>query len=173
MGWLFTQGQTRRQLIDHLTRTEENEHTKWVTLRRYCSGNTLYAVQERTVKATGEVTRFIGVYLMQREQNYGWGYKDMDESCGPCEITCPLGFFDAVPDPGGYATAWRQRCREAHARKFQKLAVGQTVRLTNGEDYKITKFVRRKVYGIDKNGCEWRIPRKMLTLHTTQEAAGA
>jgi hypothetical protein len=45
------------------------------------------------------------------------------------------------------------------------------VRLTNGEDYKITKFIRRKVYGTDKNGCEWRIPRKMLTLQTAQEAS--
>jgi hypothetical protein len=160
MGWLFTQGQTRRQLIEHLTKTEENETRKFVTLKKYCSGNTMFTVQEVTNKTTGEAHKFIGVYLMQRDQNYGWGYKDMDESCGPYQVGCPLSFFDMVPDPGGYATDFRQRCRVSHARRFQKLIVGQMVRLTNGKDYKITSL--KPLRGSDGWNV-YRIPRRMLT----------
>jgi hypothetical protein len=160
MGWLFTQDQTRSQLIDHLTREHESDVATYKTFKRYCSGNTLFTVGEVVRKATGEITRYIGVYLMQREQNYGWGYKDMDESCGPYQNGCPLSFFDLVPDPGGYATAWRQRCREDHARRFQKLEVGQTVRLTNGHDYRIVNL--KPLRGVE-HGNVYRLPRRMLT----------
>jgi len=167
MGWLFTEGQTRRQLIDHLTSPWETEKVKGITLKRYCSGNTLFTVQEVSNKETGEATRYIGVYLMQRDANYGWGYKDMDESCGPYQYGCPLSFLDMVPDPGGYATEWRKRNREHHARVNQKLVIGQMVRLTNGKDYKITKL--RPLMGND--GCwTFRIPRRMLTLELAKKA---
>lgn len=160
MGWLFTQGQTRKELIEDLTRTQENEHAKFVTLRRFCSGNTLWTVQEVTRKATNETTRFIGCYLMQRQHNYGWGYMDMDESCGPCEVTCPLGFFDMVPDPGGYATAWRERVRMYHARVHQKIVKGQLIALTNGKLYEVLSVRPLRAVGAD--GVTYRIPRRML-----------
>jgi len=159
MGWLFTEGQTRRQLIEHLTKTEENDKRKWTTLKRYCSGNTLFTVQEVLNKETLETHRFIGVYLMAPHKGYGWGYKDMDESMGPYQVGCPLSFFDMVPDPGSYATEWRKQCRFAHARRFQKLEVGQAVKLTNGHSYKIVSLcpLRGELAGLI-----YRIPRRML-----------
>jgi len=161
MGWLFTQGQTRRQLIENLTREWETEDRKGRTFKRYCSGNTLFTVAEVVNKHTGEITRYIGVYLMQREQNYGWGYKDMDESMGPYQHGCPLSFFDLVPDPGGYATDWRKRCREQHARKFQKLELHQRVKLTNNQWYTVISL--KPLRGLDESGYTYRLPRRMLT----------
>jgi hypothetical protein len=161
MGWLFTQYQTRSQLIDHLTREFETPERKHTTFKRYCSGNTLFTVGEIANKHTGEIQRYIGVYLMQRQQNFGWGYKDMDESCGPYQNGCPLSFFDLVPDPGGYATAWRQRCRDDHARRFQKLEVGQTVRLSNGKDYRVLQL--KPLRCCDGAGA-YKLPRRMLTI---------
>ncbi len=160
MGWLFTQGQSRRQLIEHLTADFEIADRKNRTFKRYCSGNTLFAVHEIIRKDSGEIMRYIGVYLMQNDKKFGWGYKDMDESFGPYQYGCPLSFFDLVPDPGGYATAWRQRCREDHARRFQKLEVGQTVRLTNGHDYRIVNL--KPLRGVE-HGNVYRLPRRMLT----------
>lgn len=161
MGWLFTQGQTRRQLIEHLTAPWETEDRKGSTFKRYCNGNTLFTVAEVVNKHTGEITRYIGVYLMQREQNYGWGYKDMDESMGPYQYGCPLSFFDLVPDPGGYATDWRKRNRESHARRFQKLDVGQRVKLTNNQWYTVCSL--KPLRGLDESGYTYRLSRRMLT----------
>jgi hypothetical protein len=160
MGWLYTQGQTRKALINHITADSETDFAYWKTLKRYCSGNTLFAVQEVTYKDSGKTSRFIGVYLMQNNKGYGWGYKDMDESCGPYQYGCPLSFFDMVPDPGGYATEWRRLNRENHARRFQKIKVEQIVRLTNGQDYRIISL--RPLRGTH-NGNIYRIPRRMLT----------
>lgn len=89
---------------------------------------TLYTVEERRYlrKETSEVVysdRFIGVYLIEyrkpkKDDVYGgWGYKPMDESCGPHVVSCPLKYLDMVPDPGGYATEWRKNVREWHAHK--------------------------------------------------------
>jgi hypothetical protein len=161
MGWLYTEGQTRRQLIDNLTREWETADRKGSTYKRYCSGNTLFTVTEIVNKHSGEIMRYIGVYLLQREQNYGWGYKDMDESMGPYQYGCPLSFFDLVPDPGGYATEWRKRNRENHARRFQKLELHQRVKLTNGQWYKIVSL--RPLRATDEVGCTYRVPRRMLT----------
>jgi hypothetical protein len=161
MGWLFTYDQTRRQLIDHLTREWETPDRKGTTLKRYCSGNTLFTVAEVANKHTGEIMRYIGVYLMQNGGPDGWGYKDMDESCGPYQYGCPLSFFDLVPDPGGYATAWRQRCKDDHARRFQKLKVGQRVRLSNGKDYRILQL--KPLRCCDSTG-HYKLPRRMLTI---------
>jgi hypothetical protein len=161
MGWLFTQGQTRRQLVEHLTAPWETADRKGSTFKRYCSGNTLFTVTEVVNKHSGEITRYIGVYLMQNDKNYGWGYKDMDESCGPYQYGCPLSFFDLVPDPSGYATDWRKRNRAHHARRFQKLEVGQRVKLTNNQWYTVLSL--KPICGIDERGCTYRLPRRMLT----------
>jgi hypothetical protein len=161
MGWLFTQGQTRKELIAHLTRTEENEHAKWVTLKKYCSGNDLWTVQEVRRK-DGETSRFICLYMMKPSKD-GWGYKDVEESCGPFQHTCPVSFLDMVPEPPrpeGYHN-WRAAVRNYWATRNQKLKVGQEIRLTNGLEYRITSL--RPLRGV--NGyMTYRIPRRMLTM---------
>jgi hypothetical protein len=69
-----------------------------------------------------------------------------------------------VPDPGGYATAWRERVRAHHARRNQKLTIGQTITLTNGIQYVISKQRGRVFIGVSqRDGCEYHIPRAMLT----------
>jgi hypothetical protein len=159
MGWLFTQGQTRAGLIEELTRGSENEHAKWTFLKRYCSGNVLWTVTEITRKDNGQTDRFIGCFLLDRKKDYGWGYKDMEESMGPFYYSCPLSFLDMVPVAN---EEWRKGVREYHARRNQKLEVGQTVRLTDGKDYKIAKVRPLRAYGPD--GVYYRIPRRMLPI---------
>lgn len=102
MGWTFSHDWTKRSLIQHLT---EDNGVK--TIAKTVRGNVLWAVQEQADK------RFIACYLMGTggQRDGGWGYKDMDESSGPNDINCPLSYLDMVPDPGGYATAWRARVR--------------------------------------------------------------
>ena len=71
MGWYFGNN-SRADLVEELTRTTENEDAKLETLRKFFSGNNMWTVQQVTRKDTGEVTRFICVYLMRRHGS-DWG----------------------------------------------------------------------------------------------------
>lgn len=87
-------------------------------------GQTLWEVVEcvRDTQYHREGHRVILCFLM-RANSGSWAYKDMDESMGPYDASCPLKFFDMVPDPGADATAFRARTRAAVAAKAAKRGV--------------------------------------------------
>ena len=154
MGWLIGWA-TRKALIEHLCNDNGVK-----TLKRFFSGNDMWTVQETP---TGD--RFICLYKIVGGRNQDWGYKDIEESMGPYEDSCPLSFLDMVPTPEGYAAEFRERCKAAHARKHQRIAVGDVVLLTNGRCYKVTNVERGRIraYGAGVNPEGFvRIPRKML-----------
>lgn len=134
MGWLFstaTIGMSKKQFVE--TRIKPwSDGTRCV--KKATVGNILYTVWERP---GGH--KFIGIDLLSYRKKDGWGYKDMDETCGPCERSCPLSFFDLVPcPPEGYAAAWRERVRAYHAEKKgrkeedKKLVSGAELELVPG-----------------------------------------
>ena len=83
--------------------------------------------------------RFIVLYLIQscgsRFERGEWGYKDMDESMGPCYYDCPQRILkgSTVPDTNG----WRQHCLDMAKRKrdFKKrlktMVAGDWLNLSN------------------------------------------
>lgn len=85
-------------------------------------GNNLWTVVEY-VKDPCTIVRYIGLDLMQSGKAkgcdpMGWGYKDLCESMGPCEVDCPLYLLDMVEVPKGeYAETWRDLVRAYHAGK--------------------------------------------------------
>lgn len=164
MGWLFTQGQTRHQLIERCSKGWNGDDDSKVTaLAHRAVGNNLWVVFERS-HPTAPSHRFIGLFLMQKQKGYGWGYKDIDESMGLYEVSCPLGFLDMVPEvPEPYGAAWRVRVREYHAKANQKLSIGQTITLTNQLQYTVSSIRPLTARSVD-NGQVYRIPRRMLTL---------
>lgn len=86
--------------------------------------------------------KFIALYMIGKSGG-DYGYKDMDESCGPIEADCPIRLLDLVPMPdGGYAKEWRERVYAHHAKRRQKFEVGQEV-LIYGKRYKIIDTIRR------------------------------
>lgn len=146
MGWTFTYGQKRAELIRERTTINEwdnkdGTHVKDVVLAHCYRGGvfkgTFYAVHERTIVKEAKETskeRWIEVTLMacHKYPDYGasWGYKDLEESMGPCEVSCPLGYLDMVPErtckpdcegckkdscSGMWARNWRAKVREYHA----------------------------------------------------------
>jgi hypothetical protein len=168
MGWLFTYGQRRAEVIASRLKPHEwdGEHGVRVrdTVLAHCFRGgafkgTFYAVHERTTEKAGAENseRWIEVTLMacRTEPGYGpsWGYKDMEASMGPCEVSCPLGYLDMVPAPvceagcdacakdrcsREWERAWRRRVREYHAARAAQRAkaagfrVGDTIRLRAG-----------------------------------------
>jgi hypothetical protein len=126
MGWTFSyEWHDKKDLVSYLTRDRDG----YKTLRKCCRGQTLYALHEAThdlgvgglASVRGEQPlRFIAVYRLSRADGM-WGYKAMDESCGPNYYDCPLVYLkEASPaeEVGGYAASWREGVqRRAEDRK--------------------------------------------------------
>jgi hypothetical protein len=147
MGWLIG-WHSRNELVKHLC---EDNGVK--TLKRFFSGNDMWTVQETK---TGE--RFICLYKIVGGRNQDWGYKDIDESMGPYETSCPLSFFGLAPVVDA---EWRERCKAAHVVKFMKLALGDHIMLTNGRKYRVVSV--RPLKAVDAvTGQLFRIPRGLL-----------
>lgn len=117
MGWLFTLGASRREIIAEVTQGWENNGVRTECLAKCASGNHLWTVWEQT-KDGGESERFICLFILDRGRGDGWGYKDVTESMGPTAVSCPLKYLDMVPDvPEPYGAEWRERVRAYWARR--------------------------------------------------------
>ena len=127
MGWLFTQGATRADIIADRIRLWETDTHTGKTLKHCTKGNVLWTIREVTDTQAGTTFRYIGCDLLQCQRGYGWGYKDLCESSHPYYYTCPLTYLDAVPVAN---QAWRQCVRDYHAKQSRRLVVGAVYALT-------------------------------------------
>lgn len=120
MGWYYTAGATKQDIINECTGSWENDKGKCQTIASKVSGRVLWAVKEYTDKVQGGSTRYICCELLDNGGD-GWGYKPMDESMGPHYYDCPLAFLDMVPCPGiGFAASWREKVRAYHKERGKK-----------------------------------------------------
>lgn len=130
MGWSFLSScRSKSAIIKHLT-----EECGVKTIAKCVKGNVLWAVQETTKTSTGAPEKFIGCYLLGADQGW-WGYKDMDESCGPAYYNCPLAYLEMVEDPKStYSTGWREKVKAFHAKNatLNGMKVGTKVKLKEG-----------------------------------------
>jgi len=138
MGWLFTPFSTRRSLIAERKESWERSHKTGVgtvkttclaaCYRGNCYSGVLWAVWERTFEGRDKpepTERWITCDLLRYSRtDDGWGYKDMDESVGPCYYSCPLGYLKMVPtDQVGVNPGWRKEVNAYHDRlKAKRLA---------------------------------------------------
>ena len=170
MGWLFTQHQTRRELILRRTRDQEHDGVTYQCLRHTAVGNVLWTVWEVT-GPRDEVRRYIGCDLMACDRGYGWGYKDLSESMGPCYYSCPLTYLDLVPPAN---PEWREQVRAWHAARKRRVAVGDVLvfeGLSIPEARVVEKHGRR-VIG-EYAGCRYRLPPRVLARVVEQRRASA
>ena len=136
MGWTYSPSwPTKPAMIAHCT-GPEMMGPRMATIAKAVRGNALWTVIEYTQDGGSypKGTRAILCFLLGSDvkRGYGWGYKDMDESMGLCDISCPIKFLDMVPDPGGYATEWRAKVRAEAARRAVRVHVGSRLILRAG-----------------------------------------
>lgn len=121
MGWLFC-SPDRASLIKTLkfriTRPDAFERGTVAPNEISVVGNTLYALLR--LQEPQPCTTVILVYLLKGAPEYpgdpnAWGYKDMDETCGPNITTCPKKFLSQSDCNDSYAPEWRQLCLNWHA----------------------------------------------------------
>lgn len=123
MGWIYTfRGNTPVKEFIASRVNCENEHARWqvqdIALVRM---RTAYMAVEiiRRNQETGALdttTREVValVFLLDyrpNDRDFDTGYKDMDETMGPCESECPERILQLLtPTTHENALAWRQRC---------------------------------------------------------------
>lgn len=124
MGWLFTRGFSKADVIRELTRQEEDETRRRETMTHCVRGTVLWAVVEVTLKQETRRKRFIACYLLRSQRGYGWGYKEMHESMHPYYYSCPLKYLDLVPVANA---GWRAEVRTYHRNRHREVVIGQKV----------------------------------------------
>lgn len=131
MGYLFTEGQTKRDLIAEITKPYQGSESgnDYRCLDHTLKGSTLWSVWE-----VSDGSRFIRCDLLRSKRGFGWGYKAMDESWEPCYYDCPLRYLDMAES---VKPEWRGKVRAYHAEqaaivtKAKALKIGATVSLVD------------------------------------------
>ena len=90
-------------------------------------GSTYYAAVEITHPQKGYRKVIAAVFLTcgrTRHDGTVWGYKDMDETMGPCERECPVSILNLLtPTDSKWANEWREDCRKNAAEKARRRKV--------------------------------------------------
>ena len=189
MGWLFKHDPIDNPvayLTNQFTHDGESRASRVLGAARVA--NTVYMAVKVTEKATGRSYVFAAVILISNTRKNGFGYKDMDETMGPCACACPdrimrlLSPVEDIPNPS-YAAAWRARVathKTANAEvraKRKTLQPGSIVTLecavtfrdgTTASTFRM-RFVRRKTpvfEPIDRPGFWCRLPAASLAAAT-------
>lgn len=161
MGWTFTQGASRADIIRHVTKPWDTGTAEVKCLTKTALGNHLWAVFERTPKGEGggEPERFIALFLLGSDRGYGWGYKDITESMGPAQADCPLSYLDMVPQVAD--ASWREAVRAHHATRRQKFSPGETLRLAGASIPHVVVTSTKPLRGT-YGGQTYRVARKFI-----------
>lgn len=170
MGWTGCAEWTSKAAIIAAIKRDELGPA-WKILASTTRGSTLWLVAERfpthgSETVAGPPARHILCFLLEGDRKGGWVYKDLDETMGPCDISCPLSFLEMVPDPGGYATEWRARVRGEAARRADlkaNLKVGATLVLRSGcKPASLTCTSVTPLRGEGPYGVIYRIPARHI-----------
>lgn len=121
--------------------------TAFKCIAHQCKGNTLWAVWELQEDRGGikKGKRFISCDLLRKfPRGEGWGYKDMDESMGPYQYSCPMKYLDMVPEVSN--EKWRQGVKQywEHRKYVSSLKPGDYVKMKEGINPNEFKIVSAK-----------------------------
>jgi len=121
MGWYYTNGASKTDIVRELTEMDDNGTARIRTLRHCLRDNVLWALVEveRYGAEPSDSKRYIACYLLQRGDN-GWGYKPMSESMHPYYYSCPLSYLNACPETN---RDWRAEVRSRHQKKHLRRKV--------------------------------------------------
>ena len=167
MGWLFTQGASRADIIKERIAPWDNKDKHGETIAHAVRGNVLWTVNVVTDEVTAKESCYIGCDLLQKYDG-DWGYKDMTESCHPYYYTCPLKFLDLAPVAN---QAWRDKVNEYHAKRQRKVQVGHIYKLNNCKIPEITILTISPLRG-EYKGMTYRVSKNYLGEEIVLEREG-
>ena len=192
MGWLFYTDRRVQTYADEkaeITRlcTFETDERRTTLVKASKVGSTWYAAAkvvacdagplvDRTYVTDKDGTFTFGAVFLTRYDDGCWGYKDMEESAGPCESRAPLSILNLLSelkDSDSYAHAWRQRCRDWAAipeyAEGDKIELVAPVTLSDGSTCQIVTAThyrrghqKRRCYRIEETGSLVRLSKASL-----------
>ena len=157
MGWLYMPSlgghSGPRQYLNAQFTYEREDRRVRVIRSSLVKMRTYYAAVEIVPTAGGrEVIAVVCLvrYNPRDAEGCVFGYKDMDETMGPCEAECPAAILDLLTPTGSeYALAWRERCRAVLVKRasIPKLRDGdlvvftEPIKFTDGSEHRRMKVV--------------------------------
>lgn len=121
MGWTYqprARGQTDRAFFGR--EFPDLRILECATVR-----GTFYAAAMH-VRRPGEIFALVCLTQRQPSSAFNYGYKDMDETMGPCAAAAPAHVLAALtPTENAHANEWRARCRARLAKRSPK--IGETI----------------------------------------------
>ena len=192
MGWLFYTDRRVQTYADEKVEiarlcTFETDTRRTTLVKASKVGATWYAaakvesldgrsLEDRTYMIDDDGPFTFGAVFLTRYDDGCWGYKDMEESAGPCESRAPLSILNLLSelkDPDNYAQEWRRRCRNWAAipdyEEGDKIKLVSPVTLSDGSTCQIvtaTHYKRgrqkRRCYRIEETGSLVRLSKASL-----------
>ena len=122
----------RKAICDRFITQEAEEidghwYPKREVLKSSMVGSVYYAaVRTRRKDGSSEVCAAVFLTKINSRDYFNFGYKDMDETCGPGESQCPTGILKLLTETDSeYAKMWRKRCWEHHEKKKEKRVISE------------------------------------------------
>ncbi len=119
MGWTYTQKHPGESVKDFFKRefNYEKEDGRYGKIIDCAVVNlrTAYIAYEINTGDKKEVVALVCLlhFVPNARDGYNFGYKDMDETCGPNECDCPERILKLLtPTDNEYAVRWREKCWE-------------------------------------------------------------
>jgi hypothetical protein len=170
MGWTYTYKRKGEPILDFfishgvLSWPDDCPATYRVLDSALVRMKTFYAAVERIDKTTGEREVWAAVILCNYapKDRYNFGWKDMDETMGPCETECPERILKLLtPTESKYAQEWREACwKRIHDKKARpKLEPGVEFDF-GGNRYAVVEPMGRRGYRVRdvKSFLTYRMP---------------
>ena len=164
MGWSFAmQDIGRKAHIESLT-SVKHFSPGYVPVTHRVVGCHVWQLAQRP-----DGTKFITLDLIAKERGGGWGYKNLDEDCGPYFFDCPVTLLDRADPPATEnAKAWRIKVWEFAdrqkrlKREMQTLKPG-TVIVVGPCQYTLLEDLGRSGWTArDLGGAYWRLTKRFI-----------
>jgi hypothetical protein len=150
----------RKAHIESLT-SAKHFSNGYIPITHRVVGNHVWQLVQRP-----DGTKFITLDLIAKERGGGWGYKGIDEDCGPFYYDCPVTLIrQADPPATPNAEAWRVKVREFAEqqkrlkREMQTLKPGSVI-VAGPCQYTLLEDLGRRVK--DQGGAYWRLTKRFI-----------
>ena len=158
MGWTFTEGMTKADVVAELAAGWSGT----TCLKYTVKGSTMWAIMETNG------AKWIACNLVKVDRKVGAGYKGMSESMGPCNYDCPLAYLDEVPVAGTYGAEWRTKVRAFHELETKRRAFAKLIKVgskvTLSERYATREFEVVSLAPLlgEADGRRFKIPKNAI-----------
>ncbi len=175
MGWTYTRKDKNTKIIDFFKEEFNSERGEVVDCAVVARRTAYIAYRYKAGNLAGHTFALVCLLDYRNYDYCNFGYKDMDESMGPCEAECPERILNLlsplsadVLKGSGYALEWRVKCYANLANK-KTLKNGDIIQFatplhfTNGDviqDFQVVKMGRKvRFHALGKHWQKYQITK--------------